>query len=424
MAAEYARLYPGEVARSLESEPIDGVAAFLSGIEHTCASRVFQRLTTSVAARVLARLPEPVASGTLRRLDPARMAAILAMVDPPVVDRVLAPLSPSEAAELRDLMTYPPETAGGLMNTRVETFSPDARVDQVLNRLRTRTGDRISDVVLVDTAGRLVGTVAVEDLALAAPDTVASRLSKPGRVAVTVMTAREDLVEAMTRTGVRSIPVVDAEDRVLGVVRQDGLVRAVGEELSANLQTMVGASKEERALSPVGFAVRKRMPWLQVNLLTAFLAASVVGVFENTIAQVTALAVLLPVVAGQSGNTGAQALAVTMRGLALREIRLQHWRAVSFKEATVALVNGVSVAVTTALGVFVWSRSAGLALVIAASMIISMAAAGLAGAAVPLALTALKQDPAQSSSIILTTVTDIVGFFSFLGLATLMMARL
>ena len=177
MAAEYARLYPGEVARSLESEPIDGVAAFLSGIEHTCASRVFQRLTTSVAARVLARLPEPV----LRRLDPVRMAAILAMVDPPVVDRVLAPLSPSEAAELRDLMTYPPETAGGLMNTRVETFSPDARVDQVLNRLRTRTGDRISDVVLVDTAGRLVGTVAVEDLALAAPDTVASRLSKPGR---------------------------------------------------------------------------------------------------------------------------------------------------------------------------------------------------------------------------------------------------
>ena len=187
---------------------------------------------------------------------------------------------------------------------------------------------------------------------------------------------------------------------------------------------MVGASKEERALSSVGFAVRKRMPWLQVNLLTAFLAASVVGVFEATIAQVTALAVLLPVVAGQSGNTGAQALAVTMRGLALREIRLRHWKVVSFKEATVALINGVSVALTTSLGVFIWSRSAGLALVIGTSMVISMVAAGLAGAAVPMVLTALKQDPAQSSSIILTTVTDVVGFFSFLGIATVMMARL
>ena len=152
--------------------------------------------------------------------------------------------------------------------------------------------------------------------------------------------------------------------------------------------------------------------------------AAVVGIFEGIIAKFTALAVLLPIVAGQSGNTGAQALAVTMRGLALREIRPRHWLRVTFKEANVAVVNGIAVALTTSLGVYVWSRSLGLAMVIGISMVVSMVAAGLSGALIPMILLALGQDPAQSSSIILTTVTDVVGFFSFLGLATLLASML
>ena len=148
------------------------------------------------------------------------------------------------------------------------------------------------------------------------------------------------------------------------------------------------------------------------------------AVAEGIIAKFTALAVLLPIVAGQSGNTGAQALAVTMRGLALREIRPRHWLRVTFKEVNVAFFNGIAVALTTSLGVYVWSRSIGLALVIGISMIISMVAAGLSGAVIPMILLAFGQDPAQSSSIILTTVTDVVGFFSFLGLATLLASML
>jgi magnesium transporter len=183
---------------------------------------------------------------------------------------------------------------------------------------------------------------------------------------------------------------------------------------------MVGASREERALSSPLFAVRKRLPWLQINLLTAFLAAAVVGIFEDTIAKVTALAVLLPVVAGQSGNAGAQALAVTMRGLVLREISARHWPRVLAKEAATGTLNGLAVAVTTAAGVWIWSRSTGLVAVIAAAMVISMIAAGVAGALVPVILHRLGQDPATASSIILTTVTDVVGFLSFLGIATLL----
>ena len=185
---------------------------------------------------------------------------------------------------------------------------------------------------------------------------------------------------------------------------------------------MVGASPDERALSTPAFAVRKRLPRLQINLLTAFLAAAVVGLFESTIAQFTALAVLLPVVAGQSGNAGAQALAVTMRGLFLREVSLRHWKAVLGKEAMVGLANGLAVAATTGLAVFVWSRSLPLVAVIMLAMVISMLAAGVAGALVPMVpmvLRRLGQDPATASSIILTTVTDVVGFFSFLGFAAL-----
>lgn len=182
---------------------------------------------------------------------------------------------------------------------------------------------------------------------------------------------------------------------------------------------MVGASREERALSKYGFAVRKRLPWMQVNLLTAFLAASVVGLFEATIARYTALAVLLPVVAGQSGNAGAQALAVTMRGLALREITARHALTLVVKEPRVGVINGVAVAATTAAGVYLWTGSWGLALIIALAMTISMTIACLAGALVPLALQRMGQDPATSSSIILTTVTDVAGFFAFLGIATL-----
>jgi magnesium transporter len=205
----------------------------------------------------------------------------------------------------------------------------------------------------------------------------------------------------------------------VGVIRHFKLVDTVEREASADIQTMVGVSKDERALSSVWFVVKKRLPWLHVNLATAFVAAAVVGLFEETIARLTALAILLPVVAGQSGNTGAQALAVIMRGLSLREITPRQATRVLAKEFSVAVVNGVAVALVTGGGVLVWSGSWGLAAVTAVAMVLSMACAGLAGAAIPLVLSRLGQDPAQSSSIILTTVTDVTGFFSFLGLATL-----
>jgi magnesium transporter len=397
------------------------------------AARLIETSDDVETAALLAEEPREVAVSVLRRLTPDRGARVVAALPPELVGRLLASLNPNRTAALlarlddqeRELLAYPPDTAGSLMDPRVTSFRSDATLGNVVRRLR-RFRDRrgIQDVFLVDDDGRLLKAIPLEAVVLAEPSARLDSLVSRPPVSVQALAPREDILETFEAHRVASLPVVDVDGHLLGVLRQRELIQAAQEQATASAVTMVGASEEERALSPPFFAVRKRLPWLQINLLTAFLAAAVVGLFEDTIASVTALAVLLPVVAGQSGNTGAQALAVTMRGLALREVRTRHWWRVVAKEVFAGAGNGVAVAITTAAAVYVWSRSTGLALVIGISMVISMTLAGFAGAGIPMLLTALRQDPAQSSSIILTTVTDVAGFFSFLGIATLLMSML
>jgi magnesium transporter len=415
---------PGDAARVMETARDADSAALLEPESANVAAGVLRQLTPDRAARIAAALSPRTARGALTALDPSRAAALLERLDTDERERCLASLEPAAATELRELAAYPPDTAGTLMDPRVTSFRPDATVSDVVRRLRRFRTRRIQDVFLVGEDGELVGAVALQDIVLADPHARLSDLSPGVPISVRAVSSREEVCETFTTHRMNSLPVVDFDGRLLGVLRQREILQAAQEEVTGDAVRMVGASVEERALSSPWFAVRKRLPWLQVNLLTAFLAASVVGLFEGTIARVTALAVLLPVVAGQSGNTGAQALAVTMRGLALREIRARQWLPVVGKEVLAGAANGAAVAVTTAVAVYVWSGSTGLALVIGVSMVISMTLAGLAGAAIPLLLAMLRLDPAQSSSIILTTITDVVGFFSFLGIATLLAGSL
>ena len=417
-------LYPAEAARIIDGRPQREAVQLLQSKPPETAAKVFQRMTPDVAAEILPQMEPALSSRILTVLEPSYAAALLARVEKEHREGLLNSLEPAVAKEMRLLMSYPADSAGALMDPQVMTFHPDNTVKEARARLRASRGKRVYDVFLVDPESRLVGAIPLQDIVLESPNRRLEELSSGVPVSINAMATRDEVVDIMNQRRLAALPVIDTEEKLLGVIRHDALVAAAQEELSADMQTMVGASKEERALSKVTFAVRKRLPWLEINLATAFLAAAVVGLFEATIAKFTALAVLLPVVAGQSGNTGAQALAVTMRGLALREIRLHHWIRISIKEVNVAAINGVAVALTTALGVYLWSQSFGLALVITLSMIISMVAAGLSGAVIPMILTALGQDPAQSSSIVLTTVTDVVGFFSFLGIATLLAAML
>ncbi len=381
---------------------------------------VWERLSPDIGQRLLTALPATVVTGTMRALDPGRLAHLLGGLDEDERERLLALVGDRTAKEVREALRYPPDRAGALMDTRARLFRAGSTVADVLARLRQDRRPGRAGFFVVDSDNRLTGWVDMQEVALAGRDEIVGDLVRPVEAVVQPMTTREEAGEALEEHRLSDLAVVDLDGRLVGVIRHAAMVESEKERASVGIQTMVGVSRDERATSSVGFAVRKRLPWLQINLVTAFVAAAVVGLFEHTIAQFTALAVLLPVVAGQSGNTGAQALAVTMRGLALREIRAAQWPRVVFKETNVGFWNGVVVAITTSVGVLAWSGSWGLGLIIATSMVLSMIIAGIAGAAIPIVLTVLGQDPAQSSSIVLTTVTDVTGFFSFLGIATLM----
>ena len=416
--------YPADAALALERLDDDDAAGVLAGQPARLLVPVVQRMVPQLAIRLLALLPEHLVGGLLAELMPREALRLVTAMDTAQRDHCLKLVDPYIGRELRTLMEYPEDSAGRLMNTRVPVHRGDRTAGEALAQLRDRRGGENRELFLVDRDNRLAGRVPLEAAALAAPDTPLESLSLPVPAAVTALAPRDEVAEVLDRSGLAALPVTDVDGVLLGVIPQSTLVQTMEEAATADIQAMVGASRDERALSRPSFAVRKRHPWLQVNLLTAFLAASVVGLFEDTIARFTALAVLLPVVAGQSGNAGAQALAVTMRGLALREVTARQWLTVTAKEVSVGLANGLGIAITCGLGVYLWSGSVGLVLVIATSMVLAMVIAGFAGAVVPMVLTRLGQDPAQSSSIVLTTVTDVAGFFAFLGIATLLSGML
>lgn len=349
---------------------------------------------------------------------------MLGQAEPETIELHLAMLHPALRHKLLSLMSYPQSSAGRLMDTRTWAFRGSQTVAEALKVLRRTKTKSARGIFLLDADGRLSAKVNLQDLATSEPDVTLSQIAHAVTVFVPATAGKDEISVLFECHQLQDLPVVDIDQRLLGNINNASLVQVSQEDMSSDVLAMVGASREERALSSAWFSVKKRMPWLQINLLTAFLAASVVGLFESTIASFTALAVLLPVVAGQSGNAGAQALAVTMRGLALREITVRHWLTVMFKEVRVGFMNGIAIALTCGLGVYLWSQSLGLVLIICSAMILAMIAAGFAGAVVPIILVKFGQDPAQASSIILTTVTDIVGFFAFLGIASLLSGML
>ncbi len=416
--------HPIDAARLVESMDADDAAATLADQDVGILLPVWRRILPGDGTRIMLELPQQTTLALLSEMLPNEALQFLNLMEEQDRERFLASLTPQISDEIGKLMRYPETSAGRLMNPMVQTFRGSMTALEALQKLRAAGIHRAQSLFIVDDENRMRSRVFIQDMAISEDDTPLAELERPVAEYVSAMASVDEVQELLEKDRNADLPVIDADGKLIGVISHAAMVQSIQEDATADIQTMVGASKDERALSAPLFAVRKRLPWLQINLLTAFMAAAVVGLFENTIAQFTALAVLLPVVAGQSGNAGAQALAVTMRGLALREISIRQWPRVTLKEVNVGLVNGLAVAVTCGLGVFLWSGSAGLVLVIAISMVLAMVAAGFAGAIVPIVLTRLGQDPAQSSSIVLTTVTDIAGFFSFLGIATLLSGML
>ena len=301
-----------------------------------------------------------------------------------------------------------------------ETLRVDLSVGEAINQLRASPDYRENSIFVVDHESALIGRIFVKDLALSSDDDPILKYLESDVETVEIWESRKSFIERSGDSKEEIIPVIDERRKLLGVLRHDVIHEEAERDVIANVQTMVGGSKQENARSKVSESIRHRVPWLLVNLVTTFLAASVIALFEGLIAKFTALAVLLPIVAGQSGNTGSQSMAVTIRSLALREIGLREWWFLAKKEFLVGVISGVSIALVCALAVFAWSQSFGLALIIAISMVTALSLACIAGALVPIMLARFGVDPATASSIILTTFTDVVGFLSFLGIALLL----
>lgn len=406
-----------ETALELEKGSHQELLTFLSSSTKTTAQNVFFELSTHVLRDISLMIDEQLFKKIFERVDTHKAARVLSRFDQNFIDKKLQLLPKITSREILDFLSYNENSAGFLMETNLFSCSKEDTVEATLEKLR-KLGDRkILTIYIIDEDDKLIGRVPVNYIAIAKPEQQLDELMYEAH-SVQALATREEVLDCIINHSLLQVPVVDINNHLLGIIRNDTVLTASREEASGDLQTMFGAGKEEHALSKASFAIRKRLPWLQINLLTAFLASMVVGFFEDTIAQITILAIFLPVVAGQSGNTGSQALAVTIRGLALKEIRISQWLLVARKELLVGFVNGVAVAITTGIVVFFWADSLGIAVVIGISMILSMIIAGFAGAVIPIGLKAIGQDPATSSSIILTTVTDICGFLSFLGLAS------
>jgi len=385
----------------------------------------------SVAPAAAAMNPETLAT-LLETGDPGLSIKLGKNADPVVLAMALGSRKPEERIilmkefsapvqkEIEEYLVYPQDTAGAMMHRKVVRGYPQDTVLDALKKVREAKNPYITDICLCNAEGVLTGTLSLQQLALADDaERLSDLVASPPR-AVQDVQSSEDAFRLREEMKLASVPVVDYQFRLVGIIRSDTLVTQAQKDSGEDLQAMFGAGRDEKGLSKVAFSVSKRLPWLQINLLTAFLASAVVGLFEGTIAKITALAVLMPVVAGQSGNSGSQALAVTMRALALREIRPAQWFILVRKEAMAGLINGVAVSLVTGVVVYFWSGSMGLPIVISLAMILSMTLAGIAGALIPIGLKIVGQDPALSSTILLTTVTDVVGFLSFLGLAALM----
>lgn len=420
---QYFQHNPQAAAKFLEGLSATELKKELVDVSAPSLLPVLDHLTSSRVGLIFKQLG-PKQQVSLVEIATPRLAVILiAGIDDDAQTALIESMEKRSREELTRLLSYPENTAGRLMDPAVDV-QIDMNLAQVTERIRHAGVNRARSVYVVDESNRLVGRVDMQELALAEPGWVIADFLHKSTAALPAIAPRREIVEFLDQTRLDSVPIVDTDSRLLGVVRYQKLFETIESVANADMQKMVGGSADERSLSGPAFAIKRRLPWLHINLLTAFLAASVVGLFEDIIAQFTALAVLLPVVAGQSGNAGSQALAVTIRGIALKEIGTRDWRRVLRKESIIGLFNGIALAVSCGLGVYLWSGSTGLAVVIAVAMILSMIAAGISGALVPIILTRAGQDPATASSIILTTVTDVAGFFAFLGTATILASML
>ena len=375
------------------------------------------KLLTGRSAEEIAKLLQEIPS------DDA--AALIDYLPEELQTEVLELMRRRESGQVESLLEYGEQTAGRIMNPQVFALSEDLTVGEAIAALQgSRDVEMVFYLYVVDARRHLVGVTSLRRLLLVSPETPLKRIMTPEVISVRVDTDQEEVARQVASYNLLAVPVVDEENKLAGVVTVDDVIDVIKDEAAEDLLRLAGVSGDERIETPINEAIRKRLPWLGINLVTAFVAASVVAMFESTIQQVTALAVFMPIVAGMGGNAATQTLTVIVRGLALGEVTWTSARKAFFKEAAVGLGNGMVLGLVAAGVAWATKGDPMLGLVLGMAMLVNLFTAATAGTLVPLGLRALKVDPALGSSVFITTFTDVVGFASFLGLATVFLRYL
>src|SRR3954471_8838911 len=410
LADELQRLTPEEAQERLRALPKEQVAA------------VVQELDDELRPRLLAGLPEKELRELLEALPHNEAADVIGSLPQEQQEEVIEQLPQKDQAEVANLLQYPRDTAGGIMSDDFIALRQEQTVEECLRRLRGKAEEgpeHISYLYVTDSDCKLIGIISLRDLVFRRPERKIGELMNRDVKCVSVNDDQEKIARLFEHYHYLALPVLEQDGRLVGIVSAKAVMGVIQHEATEDMQLMVGLSGEERAYTPWRTSIRRRLPWLCINLLTAFVAGAVVQIFEGTIARWTALAVFLPIVAGQGGNAGAQTLTVIVREMALGEMSKGDGRRALLKEAILGLCNGLAIGVLVGVVGYFWKGSIALGIVVGIAMMLNMVAAALSGVFVPYTLRAFKIDPALASSIFVTTVTDVAGFFFFLGLAAI-----
>jgi magnesium transporter len=370
------------------------------------------RLLATRAAEEIARLAQEIPS------DDA--AALIDHLPEDLSNAVLDLMRPRESRVLEHLLEYDERTAGRIMNPNVFALSEDMTVGEAITELQSnREVEMVFYLYVVDERRHLVGVVSLRRLLLVSPETPLKRIMTADLISARVDMDQEEVARQVAAYNLLAIPVVDEENKLVGIITVDDVIDVIKDEATEDIYRLAGVAGDERVFTPAPESLRKRLPWLGVNLATAFLAAAVVGIFTTTIDALPILAVFMPIVAGMGGNAAMQTLTVIVRGIALGELSWSNSRKALMKEAAVGIGNGLALGLVAAAVAWMVNGDPVLGLVLGAAMVINMFVAATAGVLIPLGLRAASIDPALASSVFITTMTDVFGFLSFLGLATL-----
>jgi magnesium transporter len=395
-------------------------------LEHPKVGQILVELPQGILGTLFSGISEDRIAAVLETLPVDDALFLVNLLDEQRAEAILASVEPIQRERIEHLRTYPPESAGRLMTSQMITLDESMTTQAAIEAIRERGEDSefVFYVYVVNAAGTFLGVVPLRSLILSGPERLISEIMVSDPVAVFATDDQEEVAAVTARYDLLAVPVVDENFRLLGVITVDDVLDVLRDEATEDMYLMQGLSGEDRVYAPISHSVRKRFPWMVLNLCTASLAASVIGLFEASISKAVVLATFMPIVAGLGGNGGTQTLTVITRAIALGELSFSEGRKAIAKQLGIGIIVGAGLGLLTGVVAWIWKGNMVLGGVLFGAILINQSIAGLAGAAAPLLLKAMNLDPALGGGILVTTFTDMFGFLAFLGLATMFLQYL